>query len=168
MKHLIFIILLLPLCLIAQNVGIGTTAPSQKLDVNGNLKISGALMPANDPGTSGQLLMSGGAGAPPTWSSPLLNPGSTSGFGKFYVLITTINANSDMELTVTDPNCTPDASISVSLTSASGTLPFSSSLERSNLVINNIEAQNGQFIVSITNFNSFIYSNFQIAYVAFY
>ncbi|HQQ94695.1 MAG TPA: hypothetical protein PLQ93_09085, partial [Bacteroidia bacterium] len=54
----------------AGNVGIANTAPTEKLDVVGNVKFSGALMPNNAPGTSGQVLMSSGAGLAPTWASP--------------------------------------------------------------------------------------------------
>ena len=50
-------------------VGIGTTGPTQKLDITGNLQFSGALMPNSAAGTSGQFLISGGAGNPPTWTS---------------------------------------------------------------------------------------------------
>jgi len=48
-------------------VGIGTAAPTQILDVTGNVKFSGALMPGNDNGTSGQFLVSAGANTAPTW-----------------------------------------------------------------------------------------------------
>jgi hypothetical protein len=52
------------------NVGIGGIAtPTEKLDVNGNLKFSGALMPNNLPGTTGDILTSSGAGIAPTWNS---------------------------------------------------------------------------------------------------
>lgn len=51
------------------NVGIGNTSPSQKLDVTGNMKFSGALMPNNTAGTAGQVLVSAGANQPPTWSN---------------------------------------------------------------------------------------------------
>lgn len=50
------------------NVGIGNNAPAQKLDITGNLKLSGAFMPGGSAGTSGQFLISAGAGAAPTWS----------------------------------------------------------------------------------------------------
>lgn len=53
----------------ADKVGIGTASPSEKLDVSGNVRFSGALMPNNAAGTSGQILQSAGAGAPPTWVS---------------------------------------------------------------------------------------------------
>lgn len=51
------------------NVGIGNTNPTEKLDITGNLKFSGALMPNNLPGTAGQVLTSAGPGLPPTWSA---------------------------------------------------------------------------------------------------
>jgi len=50
------------------NLGIGNIAPSEKLDITGNVKFSGALMPNNLPGTAGQVLTSAGPGLPPTWS----------------------------------------------------------------------------------------------------
>jgi hypothetical protein len=52
------------------NVGIGTSSPSERLDVTGNVRFSGALMPNNLAGTSGQVLTSAGAGTPPTWANP--------------------------------------------------------------------------------------------------
>lgn len=60
----------------AVNVGIGTTSPTQRLDVVGNVKFSGALMPNNTAGTAGQVLTSAGPGAAPTWS-----PAGGSGWG---------------------------------------------------------------------------------------
>ena len=51
------------------NVGIGTTTPAEKLDVSGNVKLSGALMPNNLAGTTGQVLTSAGAGVAPTWKT---------------------------------------------------------------------------------------------------
>jgi len=50
---------------LAQNVGIGVPAPTQKLDVGGNVKFSGALMPAGNAGTQDQSLLSNGSGAAP-------------------------------------------------------------------------------------------------------
>ena len=54
----------------AGNVGIGTGKPNEKLDVNGNMKFSGALMPNNSAGTSGQILTSAGVNTAPTWTTP--------------------------------------------------------------------------------------------------
>ena len=50
--------------------GIGNSSPSEKLDVTGNVRFSGALMPNNIAGTSGYVLTSAGAGATPTWAAP--------------------------------------------------------------------------------------------------
>ncbi len=52
------------------NLGIGNPVPSQKLDVTGNVRFSGALMPNNLAGTSGYVLTSSGAGSAPTWTAP--------------------------------------------------------------------------------------------------
>jgi hypothetical protein len=54
----------------AGNVGIATaTAPTEKLDITGNVKFSGALMPNNIAGTTGQVLTSAGPGLAPTWAA---------------------------------------------------------------------------------------------------
>jgi hypothetical protein len=53
----------------AGNVGIGSSTPSQKLDVTGNIRFSGALMPNGSAGTSGQILVSKGSNTPPVWQS---------------------------------------------------------------------------------------------------
>ncbi|MFN3307488.1 MAG: hypothetical protein ACK42Z_09940, partial [Candidatus Kapaibacteriota bacterium] len=49
-------------------VGIGTASPSEKLHIDGNLYLAGALMPNGSAGTSGQILVSQGAGNPPQWT----------------------------------------------------------------------------------------------------
>jgi trimeric autotransporter adhesin len=59
------------------NTGIGTITPTEKLDVAGNFKLSGALMPNNAAGTTGQVLTSAGPGAPPTWQ-PAASAGVTT------------------------------------------------------------------------------------------
>ncbi|MGI4750165.1 MAG: tail fiber domain-containing protein [Janthinobacterium lividum] len=48
-------------------IGLGNIAPTQVLDITGNLKFSGSLMPNNDPGTAGYFLVSTGAGNTPIW-----------------------------------------------------------------------------------------------------
>jgi hypothetical protein len=52
------------------NVGIGTTAPAERLHVEGNIQFSGALMPGGNVGTTGQVLVSQGAGNAPQWQDP--------------------------------------------------------------------------------------------------
>ncbi|MCS7162763.1 MAG: hypothetical protein NZ958_05500 [Bacteroidia bacterium] len=51
----------------AQNVGIGTANPSERLHVSGNLRLDGAFMPDGQAGAVGALLYSGGANTPPLW-----------------------------------------------------------------------------------------------------
>lgn len=51
----------------SQNVGIGISTPLQKLHVNGNLRFDGALMPNGNAGSTGQVLISQGAGVAPIW-----------------------------------------------------------------------------------------------------
>lgn len=64
---LIFIYLLTNVIAEAQNVGVGTASPSEKLDVNGNINISGALKANGVAGSTGQVLMSTGTGL--SWGS---------------------------------------------------------------------------------------------------
>lgn len=49
------------------NIGINNTNPTEKLDITGNLRFSGALMPNNSAGTAGYVLVSSGAGVAPSW-----------------------------------------------------------------------------------------------------
>lgn len=51
------------------NVGIAKTAPTERLDVAGNIRFSGALMPNNTAGTAGQVLVSSGTGQSPVWQT---------------------------------------------------------------------------------------------------
>lgn len=153
----------------AQNVGIGTATPTEKLDVFGNLKFTGALMPNNNPGTVGRLLMSAGANTPPTWGPPLLNAAATTNIGKFYTTpLFTLAANSFITLTIADANCTPGSQISVSIV---GLLPGSAA-QNSNVRIHNVQCGTGQFTVVISNTNFAVapvtFVNMQLAYVAFY
>lgn len=76
-----FIGLLICTNLLAQNVGIGNNAPTQKLDVTGNIRVSGAIMPGGTAGTAGQVLTSNGAGNAPTWQDL-----TSTGGGKFWIL----------------------------------------------------------------------------------
>ncbi|MDP4199655.1 MAG: hypothetical protein Q8922_03530 [Bacteroidota bacterium] len=50
-------------------LGIGNYAPAEVLDVTGNIRFSGALMPNGLAGTTGYLLTSTGSNSPPVWDS---------------------------------------------------------------------------------------------------
>lgn len=169
-KHvsLILIVLMVTLQLnfaTAQNVGIGTATPTEKLDVFGNLKFTGALMPNNNAGTAGRILMSAGPGVAPTWGPPLLNTANTTNIGKFYVNGVALPSNTTLTITVTDPNCVPGSQISVSW---AGLLPGSAA-QNANVRFYNVQAGAGQFIVVVTNLNvSVSYTGLSIAYTAFY
>ncbi len=145
----------------AGNVGIGTTSPSEKLDVVGNVKFSGALMPNNDPGTSGKILLSGGSGAPPTWGQAMLNPTQTTAIGKYYSgafdLTTTY-----LTLTLTDPNCVQTSTCFITWV---GNLSTGVNYGDINVTI---EAQAGQWKFHITNNTPWALYNLQFSYVAFY
>ena len=149
----------------AQNVGIGTAAPTEKLDVLGNLKFTGALMPNNNPGTTGRILMSSGPGVAPTWGPPLLNSAATINIGKFYVNGITLNSNTVVTYTIADPNCVAGSQISVSWASL---LPGSLA-QNSNVRFYNVQAGAGQFVVVIANLNTNVtYTGLSLAYTAFY
>ncbi|HMG83666.1 MAG TPA: hypothetical protein VK559_11570, partial [Ferruginibacter sp.] len=67
-------------------VGLGTTTPTEILDVTGNVKFSGALMPNNTAGTAGQVLTSAGPGASPTWA--VANASSFNGTNNYVAKFT--------------------------------------------------------------------------------
>lgn len=48
-------------------IGIGTPTPTERLDVSGNVRFSGALMPNNLAGATGTILLSQGSGLAPVW-----------------------------------------------------------------------------------------------------
>jgi hypothetical protein len=61
----IFIILLIsfPIVISAQNVGIGNPTPNEKLDVNGNINVTGTIKANGTDGTAGQVLMKNSSGS---------------------------------------------------------------------------------------------------------
>jgi hypothetical protein len=66
------------------NVGIGTTNPSQKLQVDGNARVTGAYYDSNNsPGTSGQVLSSTATGTNWVSSSGLSGSGTVGKVAKF-------------------------------------------------------------------------------------
>ncbi len=67
--------------------GIGMTAsfaPTEALDVVGNIQMTGAFMPSGSAGTAGQLLQSNGSGSAPTWISNPMASGTSTGQIKYW------------------------------------------------------------------------------------
>jgi len=62
------------------SVGIGTYLPSEKLDVNGNIKFSGELKPGGVSGNNGQVLQSNGDGTM-GWTDASTSSGGSVGYG---------------------------------------------------------------------------------------
>ncbi len=92
------------------NVGIRSSAPSQPLHVNGNVRIDGALMPGNSAGTTGQLLQSAGANSSPTWGPKITQfsagPSDIS-YGsrvRLYTTVAGLNPNSTAIVTIRGDN----------------------------------------------------------------
>ena len=77
------------------NVGIGISAPSEKLHVVGNLRFDGALMSNGNAGTTGQLLISQGPGTAPNWG----HVGGVIKTFKVSATRTTINSTSFIQVT---------------------------------------------------------------------
>ena len=150
----------------AQNVGIGTASPSEKLDVLGNLKFSGALMPNNNAGTVGRVLQSSGAGAPPTWGPALLNPAANNGFGKFYGTISW-NGNWANGTTLIQPFGDPGlTNASAATVSIDG--PWNAAIYPG-LIFKNIVCEAGQMRVSVLNNTGLsLTGGFPVALIIFY
>ena len=151
--------LLLSISLSAQ-VGIGVPIPTEQLDVAGNIKFSGAIMPSNNAGVAGQILTSNGPGATPTWSAAMLNQGQTTGMGKFFSGTFDINAQY-VTLTLNDVNCTTSSTCTITW------IGLPTGPNYGNLVTT-VEAQNGQWLFHFANYTGYTFTNLQFSYFAFY
>lgn len=144
------------------NVGINT-APAERLHVDGNLQIDGALMPGGDAGNADQILISKGAGNEPEWGPGFLNVAAISNIGKFFAGPFNSNTGTFLTLTVTDPNMTVDTVVSFNLTG-----PLPAGPQWGNTFRMGVEPRNGEVRFYIGNGSGFNITGLQIAYTAFY
>jgi hypothetical protein len=146
-------------------IGIGKASPTERLDVVGNFRLSGAFMPNNNPGVADQLLMSGGPNNASAWSPFIIgNPTATTQIAKYYSVLSwngNWQAGTTRTFTINDPDCTTASSIHVSFTGASALLDA--------VNINNVQTANGSFIISATNNNAgSLMGAISISFIAFY
>lgn len=107
----------------AQNVGIGNSNPQEKLHVSGNHRFDGALMPAGNAGTTGQVLVSQGPATPPVWQ----NAGALITNYNVNATRTLINSTSFMPITGLSQTITLTSNAKI-LISTYGSLETTSSL----------------------------------------
>jgi hypothetical protein len=139
------------------NVGIGTSAPSQKLDVSGAIRFSSALMPNGSAGTSGQVLVSQGAGAAPIWQNPTSIP--MYGNNAHSVSLNALVTNTDqinwanipgMSITFTPTHTSfyIFASLCARLADNSGMAQFGQALIQSRILVNGVEVAKAASIIT--------------------
>lgn len=129
-------------------VGIGTTGnPTQRLHVNGNLRLEGAFMPGNDAGTGNRVLTSAGTGASPVWGADM---GNVNGIHRY---VTSpgmdINAATNNSITVTVPGLTTGATAIVNIQGNWSAAIYD------DITIHNIEVRTGEVRFGITNNTGF-------------
>jgi hypothetical protein len=127
--------------LVEGNTGIGTVLPTEKLDVAGSVKFSGALLPNNLAGTAGQVLKSAGIGTPPVWGPQMTG---ITAIEKWYLGPQTFNAATTYQFTITGvTGCTTASAVQIVLAGAWATQP--------NVTIHHIEARNTEIRFRISN-----------------
>jgi len=123
-------------------VGIGTITPAEMLDVNGNIKIEGALMPNNLPGNAGQILTSAGANNPPVWGADLTN---ITDITRYITTGVNININTIYSITVAIPGVAAGSTAIITITGNWASAIFD------NITIHNIEMRTNEVRFAVTN-----------------
>lgn len=126
------------------NVSIGTSAnATEKLEVQGNLRLNGAFMPNNQAGAAGRVLTSNGVGAAPIWGADLGNVNVINRYTTFPGL--DINARQKYTVTVTVPGLTTAGSAIVNIQGN-----WSNDIY-DDITIHNIEIRTGEVRFGISN-----------------
>lgn len=135
-------------------LGIGVTAnPTERLQVNGNIRFDGALKPNNIAGNQGQVLLSEGDGQAPTWGADMAN---ISEIKRYEVGPNTFNAYTDHSLTVTAPGVTLYATVIVNIRG-----PWMNDIY-DEITIHNVEVRDGEIRIAISNYSSFPYQDMML------
>ena len=147
------IIILLVILLVGINaygqVGIGTTTPTETLDVAGTLKIDSAFLPGNNSGTTNQILISKGPGVPPEWSVPFTNPGTFAGIGKALTNPILITGNGTTVINIIDPN--------IAIYSVTSRVWYNPTVSAGG-VLSDIAQLNDQWVLSPTGWVVYVYN----------
>jgi len=170
-KKIIVLLFYLTSIITHAQFGIGTTSPTQELDVVGDIEFSGVLLPNGDAGTAGKILLSN-ATASPTWSITEIDATGIAKIGKGYVNWVggtpgdppspLPGLGSFLRLTLTDPNCTPNSTATVSWIGGFGTNP-----DYGELTIT-VEARTGEWVLHIRNNTGYTLIGYSLSLYAFY
>jgi len=146
------------------NVGIGTASPTQKLDVDGAIRLSGALMPNGNAGTSGQVLASQGPGTPPVWQNPTSIP--LYGNNAHSVQLSTLQYTTDvtnwndipgMSITFTPTHTTfyVFASLCARLADNNGMAQYGQALIQARILVNGTEVAKAASVITDYDFDDY-------------
>lgn len=129
------------------NVQVGTgTSATERLQVNGNLRLNGAFMPDNQAGTSGRVLTSTGSDTAPAWGAEIIN---VNNIQTFLTTAMTLDSWTTYVVTFPVPGMTNEGTAIVNLSG-----DWMTSLS-DNVTIHHVEARTGEIRFIISNNNSF-------------
>ncbi len=141
-------------------LGVGTTSPSQRLHVVGNVQFSGALMPNGNAGSSGQLLVSQGSATPPAWQSISSLPFYGNNMSSVKLTTYATNNNTSAWTDLLTLNVTPVhntiyifASLGTRLEDNSGNAQYGQAIVKARILVNSVEVARTASV--ITDYDDF-------------
>lgn len=125
------------------NVQVGTgTSATERLQVNGNLRLNGAFMPDNQAGTSGRVLTSTGSDTAPAWGADL---GDVGQINRFITDGVDIDSGYSYSITVSIPGLATQDTAIVNI-SGNWSQPI-----YDDITINNIEVRTNELRFAVSN-----------------